>query len=380
MHKNVGSKAVFRRDFARKSPQTGIIAGTYPRFRTIGNFFIPLLLALIIGFSASNPPVNAQSTPTATGSLIDYRPEAKDFPKQLAAGIRDLQKGIDLKKNKKIKESQVQLSAAVSKTTTLLKTLSRGYHDELLLLRGYAQELQGQEEKALADYQRALTQRSGNPLVLIRKAVVLKRLKRCSDAVPVLEEVLWLTKTAQHEVLDLSAACQIELGNKDKAMTLLKQARALNPHYLPLLLRVVELQQEQLALDSLPAQKRNLLEAEITTDLWTITRLDPTNRDAALRLGKLLLKTSDPLINADRINEAGALAKRFAEQSSYKDSQIVRLLFDAQIQRRNVKGAKETLAKGLQAVPESQTLKEAQMQLELEDTLNNEQSSEGQAG
>ena len=140
---------------------------------------------------------------------------------------------------------------------------------------------------------------------------------------------------------------------------------------MPALKLMVNARKEQRAETADPAVKAQL-EAQIAADLTSISRMDGNDRESSLKLVRMLLKRSDPLLNSERLNEAQGIAQRFASRSGYTDDESVRLLFDTQLKRGDLEGAEKTLKKGLSKKPKSALLQEASRQLEIQKTLEGE--------
>ena len=305
-------------------------------------------------------------------SLINYHPKSTDFPKVISSAIPSIS-NIELKPNLTQGEladpsSDKRLNADIEATNVLLKKLSRGYRDELYFLRGLLHEARGDTDAALNDYKTSLTYRASNPVPLFRHAFLLKSKNNCKGAIPEFKEVRWRTIAAEHETLYLLAECQIAENDKESALKSLELAYAKNPEFTPAGKLLLELRGEILASAKDPAKKAQL-EQETIQYLIKVTRQNPADKDSALQLARLLLKSGDPLLNPDKLQQAEALARKVVKDTGFKDEFAVRLLFDSQVKRRDLPNAEKTLRQGLKISPNSKILVEANEQLALEKGL-----------
>ncbi|MCB0325854.1 MAG: hypothetical protein KDD69_19885, partial [Bdellovibrionales bacterium] len=223
-------------------------------------------------------------------------------------------------------------SEAAAEARRLLGTLSRGYHDELYFLLGVAQQQLGQSADALASYERSLALRSNNQAARFRRAELLQQANRLAEADAEFRELLWAGEDEKHLVLYRLAQVLIAQGKGEEALKLSEQARQQSPGFVPVLRLLVDIRKRQLELAENPTEKAHL-EAQIAADLAVISAQDPTDRDAGLALARFLLQDSDPLLNAQRLAEAEAIAQRLADASGFADGESVRVLFDAQVKR-----------------------------------------------
>jgi tetratricopeptide (TPR) repeat protein len=332
-------------------------------------------LVLLLTPQLCFPQSSNQQQVRSTQSFMDYFPQRGDFQPRLAGVVQMMDEALVYEKAKQKKEAQDKYAECVTAAEKLLTQSNRGYHDEIYQLVGFAQEKLGHVDEALKAYRKSLELRANNPVVIFRHAYLLKQNKRCSEAVPELREVLWRTKQNSHEALFLLAECLLETDQDAEALKLSQEAYKNNPLFPPVLRQLVSLRERQMAKEVDPAEKARI-EAQIGLDLSTIVKQDPQDRDAALKYARLLLKQSDPLLNADRLKEAEGLAGQFAEQSKFADEQSVKVLFDAQIKQGQLSKAEQTLKQGLSAQPGSVLLKNAQRQLEIERGVQEKNSQE----
>lgn len=323
-------------------------------------------LATLTLFSVSALP---GSNARAETSSLHAAPEAESFQQPLQKLAADVVQGENLMKDKKNKKGSSLLQSAIVSLKKKLGTLPRGYHDEIHSLLGISYEALGNTRDALTSYEASLRLSSRNPKVLFRRAGLLRAQGDCGRAERAYEETLWLMNNNKHEVLYALADCQSILGKEEQAARTLEKAYLAKPDHAPTLRRLIANRKKELADAETPAEKAEL-EAAIASDLSTILRVDQNDREAGIELAELLLLNADPLIHADRINEAGAIALRFAERSSYKDAESVRLLFDAQIKKGDFAAAEKTVQLGLAASPDSQQLLDAQRQFELQRSID----------
>ena len=298
-------------------------------------------------------------------SFLETVPQVAPAQAALKPVGQNISRGVALQLQNKPEEAKKAFREAEQLAESLLKKIPRGYHDELLELKGYAEQQAGDYEGALASYKKAVALRPSSAMLIFREAFALSRLNRCAEAIPKFEEVLWTTHQARHEVLYLTSECNKTLGNTDVALKQMQEAQKLAPGYLPVTRSMVAYHQEQIAKAQDPTQRLGA-EALLAADLALIVRLDPQDRQSALTLVRLLIKTGDGLVNTSRLAEAEEMASRFVTSSAYGDEESVKLLFDAQLKRGNVEAARKTVEAGLKKNPKSELMRQANRQLEIE--------------
>lgn len=318
-------------------------------------------------------PVRAEeqaraNQPRALTSLIDFTPNRSQFQSEIGSVVRSIEEGAELERAKKTAEAKASYQQAVQAATALISSLSRGYHDELYFLLGFAKEKLGDDVGAARAYDASLKLKRTNVLVLFRHAYVSQRAGNCERALPEFREVLWQTKAEAHEVLFLQGECLLKLGKPEEAAKAYQAARDKNSRYTPAVRRLVAAKQELITKTADP-KLRAALEAQIAADLSVISQNNPEDRESGLLLASMLLRGADPLLAKQRLRQAESLAKRFAESSSFTDVKSVRLLFDAQRKQGDLAAAEQTLQRGLKASPSARELKEASEQLAIDKGL-----------
>jgi len=298
-------------------------------------------------------------------SYLDYVPKPSSFQPVLQPVASLLEEGVGFERAKQKKQALEKFQAAVELAERLLRQTSRGYHDELLLLLGFAYDKLGRMEQAIQAYKQSLELRSNNPLVLFRHAYALRRKGLCAQAVPELREFLWRTKDGSHEALFVIAECLLETGQEEEGLKLSQEAYQNNPLFLPVLRQLVTLREKQITKTSDPAEKARL-ENSLIADLNSIVKQAPDDREASLKLARLLIKQGDPLLSNELLKQAESLSLRFAQESKYTDELGVRTLFDAQIRQGALVEAEKTIDMALSAVPDSVVYKTAKKQLEIQ--------------
>ena len=315
-------------------------------------FFFVLLCAISIWKSG---PVSSEAAETAPKSLINYVPSQENFPKELHQVVSSHQEQNHQK--------------ALKQVDTLLSSLARGFHDELYLLKGLSHEQLKENDLAQKAYQESLKLRWNNEIARFRLATMLKQTKGCKNALPHYKELLWQNKVYQHEVLYAISECLLDIGQDDQAVAMMEKAYQKNPAYLPVLEKVVATRQKLLN-ETADPQEQSIIRAQLFNDLQTITRTDKNNKEAALKLANMLTEQSDPLSNPQAIQQAEALASKFAKQSNFKDPEAVRALFNTQVKKQDFEAAEKTLKEGLERSPKAEVLLQASQQLDIERKLD----------
>ncbi len=326
---------------------------------------IAITVALAAG-AASAEEVSARESDRALTSLIEFTPKRSQFQSEIASAVKPLEEAAALEKAKQSAAPRYQEAATTAQS--LIGSLSRGYHDELYFLLGFAKEKLGDDAGAARAYDTSLKLKRTNVLVLFRHAYVLQRSGKCEAALPEFREVLWQTKAEAHEVLYLQGECLLKLNKPEEAEKAFQAARDKSNHYLPAIRRLVAAKQTLLAKTPDP-KLRAQLEAQIAADLNVISQQNPEDRESGIQLITMLLRGADPLLAKQRLRQAEALAKRFAEGSGFTDVASVRLLFEAQRKQGDLAAAEQTLKRGLKARPTAAELQEAARQLDIDKGL-----------
>jgi len=329
------------------------------------NYLKLLLLSLSITslcFAEPSAP-NAPSAPTSN-SFLEYVPQLAEYQVEIHPVVTAYLDALKVPASDSAKQ-KAAFEKVVSVSKTSLKNLSRGFHDEIYLLGGLAYEKLGLKDNALNWHAKSVQLRSDNPVPLFRHALLLKEKGDCQRAITELEEVIWRTEDHAHETLYITSQCLVALEQNEQAAKVLRNAYSRNPQFVPVLRLLITTRAELLATPTEPA-KLEALEQESIRDLTTITTQQPDERDASLQLARLLIKRSDSLVNANQLSQAETLAQNIAENSDYKDDEAVRVLIEARLKRREFVKAEKALALGLEKKPNSELLKSAAKQLQIE--------------
>jgi len=337
------------------------------------------IIATIICFSVVSSATAESSLPDSgpmrAESFLDFNPARAGFPAQLDGVVKPLTAALNMirrdgstsagaeARQPLSRDGKAALLQAIERADALEETLPRGLSDELHFLEGFAFELLGEPQKAVAAYDQSLRIRSLNPLVSFRKAMALKQANQCPKALQQLQEVQWMSDKLAHEVLFAQAQCQLALGRADLAVSLLEQARKKAPGYAPAVKLLLDTRMK--VFDASPRAVDNTVAAKMTEDLSEMSAARPGDSQTSLMLAKLLVKKSDPLVALEDLKRGEQIAFQLAEKAQFKDDSIVRLVFDAQIKRGDIPAAGRTVARGLSVTPTSKPLLDAARQLEV---------------
>jgi tetratricopeptide (TPR) repeat protein len=291
-------------------------------------------------------------------SLLDFSPKAGSYPEK----VRPL---AVLIAQADTKPSNEAYSQALAKASALLSTTPRGYHDEIYQLQAFALEKLGRQDEALQAYEKSLKLKSGNPVSLFRHALLLKEMGRCDEAVTELREVIWRMETHSHEALFIAAECLMSQGRKEEARLMTDKAYLKNPRFLPVLRILVKMREEQLVAEPDPF-KREAIEAQIMTDVQTISELSPGDREYGLKYAQMLIRKTDPLVNPNGLTAAEDIARRFVKKSANKDEESIKTLFDALAKQGKLDEAQEVIVEGKKALGETPPLSSAAQQVAIE--------------
>lgn len=344
------------------------------RFHVRRSPFIALAVSTLVWVgSAVAESSLSDGAPTKVDSFIDFNPARAGFPAPLDEVVRPITAALNVIRRdastsdstapEVSREGKERLMQAIDRADSLKERIPRGLSDELELLEGFAFELLGEPQKAIAAYDESLRLRSINPLVSFRRAMALKQANQCPKALQQLQEVMWMSDKLAHEVLFAQAQCQIALGRADLAIPLLEQARKKAPSYAPAVRLLLETRMK--AFDASPRAVDSTVAAKMTEDLAELSAGRPDDPQTSLMLAKLLVRKSDPLVALDDLKRGEQIASRLAEKAQFKDETIVRLVFDAQIKRGDIPAAERTVARGLSVLPTSKPLLDAARQLEV---------------
>ena len=113
----------------------------------------------------------------------------------------------------------------------LLKSVRGKVDDEatINLLAARIATLIGEEEQAVRHYRAALAGKSGNPAVREELALLLVRMKRCNEALPLLNEAVERNPTAYGVVFRALAKCLMDSGDPVGAVAALQKHLKANP-------------------------------------------------------------------------------------------------------------------------------------------------------
>jgi tetratricopeptide (TPR) repeat protein len=343
-----------------------------PIVRTFGvlvalfcHIFISACVIFIPAILISNVALADKPRNEPPSSILGYIPSLGDFDPVLVPIIQPIRAALqDMKGGPLTKSAREQLQLSITRNVALRPQLVRGLVDESDFFMGYAQELLGQETEALKSYDDSLESRANNHLAAFRKAVLLKNAQQYDLAVRELSELNWDSQPRKHEVYYTWGQCLLALNRVAEAQKVLVEARKSEPTYLPVVKLLVATRAN--LIDEQAAKRHPLEVKKLAEDLTYLTSRDPSDRDSSLMLAKLLIKKSDPIVGGNELVEAEQIADRLAQQSNYSDDSAVRLLFDAQLKKGDVKAAERTVTRGLSSNPSSQMLMDAQKQLEIQ--------------
>lgn len=320
-----------------------------------------LTLLTLLALLLSAPDLaNAKSIYRDFNSFVDYRVSQKTFK----SGIQSLAGEVEgLWNNKNTNKNGLQ--KVILKIRTQLKSEPRGYHDQLWFLLGLSQEKLGDTKSAISSYRNAYTLRGYNVVPLFREALIERNQNNTKKASTLFKELLWRTDKYRYEIFYQLAECNIAENNKEKAYYYLQRANVLNPNYVPALKQLNKIKIEALPTIADPILKQTTKQT-VVNDLNKIANQEPNDRESSLALAKIILQESDPLLHQDKIAKAENMIKKIVENSGYKDEEAVKLLFDAQVKKRDLVAAENTVNLGLERMPNSEALKESKQQLDVE--------------
>ena len=336
-------------------------------FETLAALGLKLVLALTLLLSAAED-TNAEKNKKRRRSLLNYQIDSQLYQDSLRAAAD--QTGSCIKS-----ADRTVCNKALSTIKAQRKTLSRGYHDELFFLEGLLYEQLSNNQKALDAYNSSLKLGMNNVDTLFRKAIVLEALKNYEQAIGVMREFLWLSKDNQHEAQFVIGRCLCASNRCQKGMGEVEAALTKYPRFTAAIKFLLEKKKLRLTMIKDPIKKAEL-EAQIATDLYRLVKLEPENREASLELARYTLLHSDPLVHAQRLQEAELIARKYVDGSGYKDIEAVRLLFDLYIRRGKTLDAGAILNKGLEVTPHAPTLLAARRQLEIQEKVDKLKSKE----
>ena len=318
-------------------------------------------------------PSWAADTP-APSSFIDYTPTEAQFAPPLHGIVQAIAEGRKRNQTKQKVEARALFEKALQEGQSLLSSLTRGHADEIYFLMGLAYEGLEQDALAIAAYKQALLLGPGDPIALMREAALFRKAGQCEAAIPLLREASWRNPAGRLESDYLLVECLLDLGQKEQAYLVAERAGSSDNRFAPLLRQLVAIRAEKLESETDP-RVRTKLEGQMLADLRRIVESDPSDRQSALKLGRLLLRKSDPLMDTEQLAQCEELSARLAEASNYSDPEAVKLLFDVQLKRGEMEAAQSTLERGLESQPEHALLLEAKKQMAIESGIS--QSSAG---
>ncbi|MCC6219957.1 MAG: hypothetical protein IT291_01810 [Deltaproteobacteria bacterium] len=332
------------------------------RWELLLAFFPPAVFGQT-AISAEQSPVVA--SPATVTSFVGYDLDMESFRPELEEVVALVRESSKLVKEGNLEGAKTLLLKAKASCEAMFKTIGRGSHDELYFLLGMVNEYLGDSKAAIENFESSLRLKANNPVAIFKHATLLKTSRRYNEAISEFLEVTWRADFAKHEPYFLMAECQKELGQHDAALASLEKSLAANPSYVPALSLLIKTRSEKLATTNDPQQKADL-EGKILLDLKTLVSIDPSNRENVTKYVRATLNRSDPFFDRQSLQSAESLVRAIVEASSYKDSSMVKLLFDAQLKQRNLDNAERTLKLGLEQAPKSSILLNATKQLDLE--------------
>lgn len=333
---------------------------------------VALLLGLVFIAYLLIPNISNAQTEAAflKGSFIDFRPTIESLPKVLTSVVEPLLAALELDSQSRKEESAAKYQESLNEIEKMLSSISRGHHHNLYFLQGLIYQQQKKFDKAKISYEKSLKLRASSALTHFRHAMVLKELKNFEDALQEFKEVAWLAPEHAHEAQYLAAECLIELKRPEEAYKLALEAVKKNPTYLPLIRQLVKYRENTMLLEPDPS-KRQLTQAQILVDLNLIVSKDPNDRESSLKLARILIQNSDPLIKSSDLEQGKNLALKFAESSEYKDAEAVKTAADAYMKQGKLGEANDIIKKGLDKNPTSNILLSTNKQIEIEKSLKN---------
>lgn len=338
--------------------------------------FLVLILSLWFSFSTGYALAQAEPEAERINSFLNYSPDPAHYPKPLHPSIRCLQEARTAKRENPERKADKEFKTCILRAEELLKTVNRGFQDELYLLIGLNYDGLEDSKSALSAYEKSLQRYSNNPLPLFRHAHNLRKTDRCIEAVREYNEVRWRTSLHEHELLYELAQCFLKLEKSDQAVRALEAAHSANPFFtqsgqLLVKTRLTMIEQE------LDPALREKMEKETIGFLQLIVQQNPTDNDSAKLLTEILIRQSDPLLDSGQLFQAESIAQRLSDASAYKDAEAVRLLFNAQLKQKKMDAASATLERGLKETPKSKILLSAEKQFEIEKQAREKNGSEG---
>lgn len=320
---------------------------------------------------AEQTKLTTKSEDAAFRSFIGYRPRAAHFPPALSALSAPVEQGFQQLDAKRTDDAKRSFTQALGAAEKLSGSLNRGYQDQLWFLTGMAHEGLGHERDALKSYDRSLEIRPNNLLSVFRSGLLLKQTGQCEKAIPKFRELDWQAKALSYEMKFLIGECLVVLQKPDEAMKQFQAAYDQNPSFAPVVKTMIKTRRDLLAKSGDPKQ-RSALTAQLMHDLSALVRDNPGDRDASLELAHLLLQSGDSVLDSSKASRAEQLAKKFVDDSGYKDDAAARILIQAQMKRGALDQAQATLDQALQRTPKSNELAAAKRQLEIERQMKTE--------
>lgn len=318
--------------------------------------------------SAENPtstPVN----PAEFTSYLDYQLRPAHFQPSFHEVIEKINAALSPS------PQAPALKTILSNLAAREKTESRGRVDIVYFLEGYIFEKLGKKKEALAAYGKAVAERSQVPLYVFRHAFLLKSQGRCEQASTEFQQLAWAVKRASAEPLFLAGECLEQLGKKDEAKRLYAESLKRDSHFVPVLRKTLQEANETITTEYDPKKKAEL-EIQMKSLLENILTQIPNDREASLQLSEMLLKGPKSVLSNSTYTRVIQLSEPIVNASNSKDPKSVLLLFEAQKRLGKLEEARKTLTAGLEKNPDSLELQQAQRGLELEQGLQEQETSD----
>jgi tetratricopeptide (TPR) repeat protein len=321
------------------------------------NYLKLLVLYTVLFLTLFTPSkvISEQERAYKINSYINYKPNKSMFQTELHGVIKLINDAFEAQ----------DFNKSIIKINSLLKSLSRGHHDDLYLLLGYSYEQLGNYDDALLAYAKSANKSVRKTIARFRHGYILQKQNKFESAISNYKEVLWHTDTLEEEVLFVIAECLFALSKNEQAHKHLIMSAEKNPSFLPASRLLVKNRLAKIQTIS-NTDERLKEEQLLMEELSRLVNLDPSDRNANLLYGKMLIRDANKLYNPVNLRSAEEIAKRLIALSDNKDPEAFRLLFDVQLKKDDLSGAEKTINAGIKHNKNSQVLKQALAQLELQ--------------
>ena len=314
------------------------------------------LLFLITSAYAEVDPIEPQI------DYLSYKFSSADYPAKLIPMVSKIENTLS-----STNPSKDALKSQIDLINSSFDNYSRGYHDELFFIKGYAEEKAGLHKEAIQSYTEALKKRARDPHILFRRAFNYKQIKKYESAIEDLNEAKWWLKQVNPAVDVLLAESFFGLNKPEKANKLLEVASLNRPDYLPakrLLLnrKIKELRRE----GNTPHGEH--LSNQIYTSLEQMSLLEPRNSKITKLYAEFALPKIDPVLDSLKYNDIETKLAGVVKSSELKDEAAVELYVNYLKKAGKLDVAKSTLKKALNINPNSDKLLDLEAILAIEDS------------